>query len=102
MHRAAESLVEAGGAGEDLGHRTVEQEADSEFLGRALEAFLRDGDGGSVPEFVHDLLKLGIRKNLDGAESLGEDFAVGAVRSEDEVVGVERVGHSDGGRLLSR
>ena len=101
MHRSAQTLVESGGAGKDLCHCSVEQEPDSQLFGASLEVFLGNGYGGAVPELVHHLIELLVRENLDGAQSLCENLAVGAVRSEDEVVSVESVGHTHCGGLLA-
>ena len=80
VHRSAQTLVEAGRAGENLGHRSVEQEADSEFLGvLPVVGFPGHVQGGAAPELLHHLLQFILRKNLDGAESLGENLTVGAV-----------------------
>ena len=79
MHRSAETLVETGGAGENLSHCSVEEEADTLLLYSALEVLVGDIVGGAVPELVHDLLEFSLRKNLDRTHSLGKDFTMGAV-----------------------
>ena len=80
VHRSAKALVEAGRAGEYLRHRPVKQETDSEFPGvLAVVSLLGHIKGGAAPELLHHLLQFILRKNLDGAESLGENLTVGAV-----------------------
>ena len=101
VHTAAQTLVEARGAGENLGHGTVQQEADAQFLGAALEALTGHGQRGAAPELLHHLLQLVFRQDLDGTQTLGQDFTVGTVAAEDEVVGGEVVGHTHGGSLLT-
>lgn len=102
VHTAAQTLVESGRAGEYLGQRPVKQEADTQLFGRAaLERLLGDVYGGAVPELVHDLLEALVVQQLDRAQTLGENFAVAAVRSENEVVDVEHIGHADGCGFLT-
>ena len=101
MHRSAETLVESCRAGEDLRHCSVEQEPHTEFLGASLEVLSGHGHGCSVPEFVHNLPKLLFREDLDAAQSLREDFAVGTVASEDKVVCIKGICHTDSGRFLT-
>ncbi len=102
VHRSAETLVETGRAGEDLGHRSVEQETDSEFLDiLPFVSLLGHVQGGSAPELLHDLLQFSLRKDLNRTQSLGEDLTVRTVRAEDEVICVKAVGHTDSGGLLT-
>ena len=101
MHGSAETLVESGGTSEDLSHCSVEEEAYAELLGGAGESLACHGYGSSAPELVHNLLEFLLRKDFDGAHTLGEDFAVGTMGTEDEVVGVEGVCHTDSGSLLA-
>ena len=101
MHGSAQALVEAGRTGEDLRHRPVQEEADAEFLRRALEALSGDGERGTAPELLHHLLQVLLGEDFDGTETLGEDFAMGTVAAEDEVVGGEVVSHTHGGGLLA-
>ena len=102
MHRSAKTLVESGRAGEDLGHRSVEQEADSEFLGViAFVSLLGHIKSSATPELLHNLLQFLLRKDLDGTQTLGENLTVGTVRTEDKVIGVKAVGHTDSGGLLT-
>ena len=101
VHGSAQALVEAGRTGEDLRHRPVQEEADAEFLRRALEALSGDGERGTAPELLHHLLQVLLGENFDGTETLGEDFAMGTVAAEDEIVGGEVVSHAHGGGLLA-
>ena len=102
VHASAQTLVEAGGAGENLGDCAVDEEADAEFLGvLALISLLGYFQGCSAPELFHDLLEFLFGEDLDAAQTLGEDFAVAAVAAEDEVVGVEIVSHTYGCSFLA-
>ena len=101
MHRSAQTLVETGRAGENLGDGTVDQEADTELFGRALEAFAGNGNGCTAPELVHDFLQLLVGEDFDGTQALGEDLTVAAVAAEDKVVRVQVVGHTHSGGFLA-
>jgi hypothetical protein len=85
--------VEAGVLGKDFSQRAVEQEVDGQFLDRlalALVELLDDLVGIAAEELLHHRGEFGVRQLVDRRETLGEDFAVAAVRAEDEVVVVSR------------
>ena len=102
MHGAAQALVEAGGAGEDLGQRAVEHVVDGQLLdAAAVGELLDDAQRRAVHVALHDRGQRVVAQLLDGREALGQDLAVAAMRAEDEVVGRQVVGLSDHRRLLA-
>ena len=101
VHGAAQAAVEAGLAGEDLGHGAVEQEVDGDVLDAVVGLVLDDRIGLAVQEVLHDVQKLLVGQLFDGGKALGQDVGVGAVGAEDEVVHIQVEGFADGGRLLA-
>ena len=66
MHTAAQALVEAGGAGKNLCHCTVEQEMHTQILNAAtLETLLCNLKSLAAPELLHNLGELLVGKNLN-------------------------------------
>ncbi len=102
VHRAAESLVEAGLPGEDLGEGSVHEEVGREFLDAVrLLLALDDAEDRAAEERFHRGHQFLVGQFFDRGKSLGEDFAVAAVRTENVVVLVEEVGLTDGGGFLA-
>ncbi len=101
MHGAAQAAVEAGLAGEDLGHRAVEQEVDGHVLHGLVGLVLDDLIGLAVQEVLHDVQKLRVGQLLDGGQALGQYVGVGAMGAEDEVVDVQVERLADRCRLLA-
>ena len=101
MHGAAQAAVEAGLAGEDLGHGAVEQEVDGDVLYILVGLVLDDLIGLAVQEVLHDVQKLFVGQLFDGGKALGQDIGMGAVGAEDEVVHVQMERLAHGGRLLT-
>ena len=101
MHGAAQALVEARGTGKNLCHGTIEQESDTQFLGASLEVLSGHGYRSAAPELLHHLLELGLRQNLDGTQALGQNLTVGTVAAEDEIVGIQGIGHTHSCNFLT-
>ena len=103
MHGAAQSAVEAGGAGEYFRKGAVKQEVYCKILNIALFllAFLNYLEDVSAQEFFHNIVKLVIVKLLDGGKSFCKDLAVAAVRAEGEIVDVKAICLTDRACLLT-
>ena len=101
VHRAAQAAVEAGVAGEDLGQRAVDDEIDRQVLRRSRGILLDDAQAVAAEVVAHDRMQRLVVELVDGREALGQDLAVGAVRAEDVVVGVEQVRLADRRRFLA-
>ena len=94
------SAVEPVCTPEDLADEPVEKEIRSEFADTVSAAvFLHDAQ--DIRAGFQDFIKFGFTQRPDRAESPREEFAVTAVRPEDDVVAIERECHADGRRLLS-
>ena len=101
VHRPAEAAVETGLAGERFGDGTVEDEVLSD-IGQVVGGdLLGEGEGFAVQELLHDAFQVRGIEFAGGGETLGEDLAVAAVGSEDEVVGTELRGLPHHGGFLS-
>ena len=101
MHGAAQALVEARGTGKNLCHGTIEQEPDTQFLGASLEVLSGHGYRSAAPELLHHLLEFRLRQNLDRTQALGQNLTVGTVAAEDEIVGIQGIGHTHSRSLLT-
>ena len=104
VHRAAQTAVETGVLGEDLRQRTVEQEVDSQVLDRFTLAgveLLDDLVGIAAEKLLHDRVETGVRQLVDRGKSFGEDLAVAAVRTEDEIVDGQEIRLADRRGLLA-
>ena len=101
VHGAAESAVEAKVFGEDFGEGAVDEEIDGEIFGVAFGVFLNDAESFAAEVIFHGGEEGGVIQLLDGGQTFGEDFAMGAVGAVDVVVGVEQVHLTDGGGFLA-
>ena len=101
MHRAAHALVEAVLAREDLGVSTVYQPGYGERarIGK-LGACLDRSQRGAIHVAFHDIQQALFIELPNGGKTLGQDFAMAAVRAEDEILRLEVKALPDGSRFL--
>ncbi len=71
MHRAAETFIEAGLAGEDFSQRAVEHKIFSEIFDRFLRAVFHNLDRGAAEKLVHDFGELRIVELVNSGKALG-------------------------------
>jgi len=101
VHGTTQAFVKTGFTGKDFGQCAVDQKAAGQFLGGAFEVFADNLEDGAAEEVFHDGLQVGIVRLVDGAHTFGQDFAVAAVATENEIVDAQGKGHTDSGRFLS-
>ena len=103
MHRTAETAVEAGLTGKDLGQSAVEQEVDRQllYIAAGVHVLFDNVQNGTAEKFLHNVVKLFVIELLDRGKSLRQDLAVAAVRTEGEVVDIQAVRLADSGGLLT-
>src|SRR5581483_999746 len=92
---------EAGFAREDFAVGAVDEETQREIPYRPAVALFDGAQDGTVAVGAHDREQVVVAELPDGREALGQDLAVTAMRAEDVVVGGQREGHADRGRLLA-
>ena len=102
VHGAAQTLVEAGGTGKDFSQSAVQQEVLGQILDVAgVVVLFNDVQDGTVQEFLHDVVYFGVFQLVDGGQTLCQDFTVGSVRTEGEVVDVQAVSLTNSGSFLT-
>ncbi len=88
-------------SGKDLCERSVYEEVNSEFLHGIVGKSVNDCERLSAEVILHDLHEFVIAELFYSRKSFCEYLAVASVRSENEVVCVKAVSHSDCGSFLS-
>ena len=102
VHRAAQTHMEAGLAGEYLGKCSVKYKADSELLDRINRAhLLYRPQRRAAQEAFHDLGQLLVGELLYGGKRLGEYLAMASVRTELVVVWRHQIRLTDAGGFLT-
>ena len=101
MHGTTQSLVKTSLPCKYLGQRSINQEFKRQRLHITFVSFFNDAENAAIKEIFHDPVEGIIIQLLDGRKPLGQDFAMGTVRSEDVVVDIQLVGHAYSCSFLS-